>query len=132
MSGNCAGAAEAVATSVLQQLLNPQDAVLGPWIPRRDPLEDALNSFVGSAGGPSPHPWEAGMGFSAGYSGASSESLLQVLQLYIPVAVPMINPMTSNHHGILPQSRLAVPNVHYLLHWLASCAFHEACECVSC
>lgn len=71
-----AGAAEAVATSVLQQLLNPQDAVLGPWVPRRDPLEDALNSFVGSAGGPSPHPWEAGMGFSAGYSGATGESTL--------------------------------------------------------
>ena len=68
------GAAEAVATSVLQQLLNPQDAVLGPWVPRRDPLEDALNSFVGSAGGPSPHPWEAGMGFSAGYSGTAGES----------------------------------------------------------
>ena len=68
-----AGAAEAVATSVLQQLLNPQDAVLGPWVPRRDPLEDALNSFVGSAGGPSPHPWEAGMGFSAGYSGTAGE-----------------------------------------------------------
>ena len=68
-----AGAAEAVATSVLQQTLNPQDAVLGPWVPRRDPLEDALNSFVGSAGGPSPHPWEAGMGFSAGYSGAAGE-----------------------------------------------------------
>ena len=69
----CAGAAEAVATSVLQQLLNPQDAVLGPWVPRRDPLEDALNSFVGSAGGPSPHPWEAGMGFSAGYSGTAGK-----------------------------------------------------------
>lgn len=59
-------AAEAVANSALQALLNKQDAVLGPWIPGEDPLEDALQAFAGAPGGPCPHPWEAGQGLNSG------------------------------------------------------------------
>ncbi|KAK9820084.1 hypothetical protein WJX72_005985 [[Myrmecia] bisecta] len=66
------GAASAVASSTLRQLLNKQDAVLGPWVPGRDPLEDALQAFAGAPGGPPHHPWEAGLGFSAGYVGGDT------------------------------------------------------------
>ena len=47
--------------STLQQLLNSQDAALGPWVPGRDPLEDALSAFAGAPGGPPSHPWMAGL-----------------------------------------------------------------------
>ena len=47
--------------STLQQLLNSQDAALGPWVPGRDPLEDALSAFAGAPGGPPAHPWMAGL-----------------------------------------------------------------------
>lgn len=47
--------------STLRQLLNSQDAALGPWVPGRDPLEDALSAFAGAPGGPSAHPWMAGL-----------------------------------------------------------------------
>lgn len=58
--------ASSVASSALRQLLNRQDAVLGPWAPGRDPLEDALQAFAGLPGGPGLHPWEAGLSFDAG------------------------------------------------------------------
>ncbi len=45
----------------LQQLLHNQDAVLGPAVPGRDPLLDALNSFVGTPGSPAVRPWEQGL-----------------------------------------------------------------------
>ncbi|KAL0055345.1 hypothetical protein WJX82_010851 [Trebouxia sp. C0006] len=45
----------------LQQLLDNQDSVLGPAVPGRDPLLDALNSFVGTPGSPALRPWEQGL-----------------------------------------------------------------------
>lgn len=45
----------------LQRLLDSQDAVLGPAVPGRDPLLDALNSFVGTPGSPAVRPWEQGL-----------------------------------------------------------------------
>lgn len=45
----------------LQKLLDSQDAVLGPAVPGRDPLLDALNSFVGTPGSPALRPWELGL-----------------------------------------------------------------------
>ena len=42
-----AGIAESVASSALGQALNKQDDVLGPWVPGRDPLEDALAAYAG-------------------------------------------------------------------------------------
>jgi len=42
-----AGIAESVASSALRQALNKQDDVLGPWVPGRDPLEDALAAYAG-------------------------------------------------------------------------------------
>ena len=45
----------------LQRLLNSQDAVLGPAVPGRDPLLDALNSFVGTPGSPPLRAWEQGL-----------------------------------------------------------------------
>ena len=50
-------------------LLNRQDAPLGPWVAGRGPLEDALQAFAGTPGGPSQPPWEAGLPSSAGYAG---------------------------------------------------------------
>ena len=47
-----AGIAESVASSALRQALNRQDDVLGPWVPGRDPLEDALAAYAGEALGP--------------------------------------------------------------------------------
>ena len=44
-----AGIAESVASSALRQALNKQDDVLGPWVPGRDPLEDALAAYAGTA-----------------------------------------------------------------------------------
>jgi hypothetical protein len=44
----CSGIAQSVAASALRQVLNRQDDVLGPWIPGRDPLEDALAAFAGA------------------------------------------------------------------------------------
>jgi len=35
--------------------------VLGPAVPGRDPLLDALNSFVGTPGSPALRPWEQGL-----------------------------------------------------------------------
>lgn len=43
----CAGIAESVASSALRQALNKQNDVLGPWVPGRDPLEDALAAYAG-------------------------------------------------------------------------------------
>lgn len=67
------GMASSVASSALRQLLNRQDAVLGPWAPGRDPLEDALQAFAGLPGGPGLHPWEAGLSFDAGIRITTSE-----------------------------------------------------------
>ena len=36
-----------MASSALRQALNKQDDVLGPWVPGRDPLEDALAAYAG-------------------------------------------------------------------------------------
>ena len=38
-----------MASSALRQALNKQDDVLGPWVPGRDPLEDALAAYAGTA-----------------------------------------------------------------------------------
>lgn len=35
--------------------------MLGPLLPGRDPLEDALTAFAGAPGGPIMHAWEAGL-----------------------------------------------------------------------
>jgi hypothetical protein len=51
----------ATASAALLRQLAAQDAVLGPSVPGRDPLEDALAAFAGAPGGPPLHPWEAGM-----------------------------------------------------------------------
>ncbi len=56
-----AGPAAGNPVSTLRQLLNSQDAALGPWVPGRDPLEDALAAFAGAPGGPPAHPWMAGL-----------------------------------------------------------------------
>lgn len=37
------------------------DAVLGPHVPGRDPLLDALNTFVGTPGSPAMRAWEQGL-----------------------------------------------------------------------
>ncbi len=37
-----------MASSALRQALNKQDDVLGPWVPGRDPLEDALAAYAGT------------------------------------------------------------------------------------
>lgn len=42
-----ADAAGCVAASSLKHMLNSQDALLGPWLPGRDMLEDELRTFVG-------------------------------------------------------------------------------------
>ena len=56
-----AGATTATASAALLRQLAGQDAVLGPSVPGRDPLEDALAGFAGAPGGPPLHPWEAGL-----------------------------------------------------------------------
>ena len=45
----------------LQQLLHTQDAALGPAVPGKDPLLDALHKFVGTPGSPALRPWEVGL-----------------------------------------------------------------------
>ena len=65
----CAAVAYSAASSTLRMLLNRQDAPLGPWVAGRGPLEDALQAFAGTPGGPSQPPWEAGLPSSAGYAG---------------------------------------------------------------
>eukprot|EP00884_Botryococcus_braunii_P001693 jgi/Botrbrau1/11524/Bobra.0393s0003.2 len=70
-SSASAGMASSVASSALRQLLNKQDAVLGPWAPGRDPVEDALQAFAGLPGGPRFHPWEAGLSYNAGVGSTS-------------------------------------------------------------
>ena len=47
-------------------LLIAQDAVLGPCVPGRDPLGDALAAFAGAPGGPTALPWQAGLLYSTG------------------------------------------------------------------
>jgi hypothetical protein len=42
-----ADAASCVSFSSLKHMLNSQDALLGPWLPGRDMLEDELRTFVG-------------------------------------------------------------------------------------
>lgn len=42
-----ADAAACVSFSSLKHMLNSQDALLGPWLPGRDMLEDELRTFVG-------------------------------------------------------------------------------------
>lgn len=49
------------AANSLQNLLSSQDAVLGPQVPGRDPLLDALNTFVGTPGSPALRAWEQGL-----------------------------------------------------------------------
>ena len=66
-----AGIALQAASATLRMLLNRQDAVLGPWMAGRGPLDDALQAFAGAPGGPSHHPWEAGLPISAGYAGTA-------------------------------------------------------------
>lgn len=46
-----ADAAACVAASSLKHMLNSQDALLGPWLPGRDMLEDELRTFVGECMG---------------------------------------------------------------------------------
>lgn len=62
---SCAEVGTNIASSALRQLLNPQDAMLGPWVPGRDPQEDALTHFAGAPGGPAMHPWQIGHGADA-------------------------------------------------------------------
>jgi hypothetical protein len=45
-----ADAASCVSFSSLKHMLNSQDALLGPWLPGRDMLEDELRTFVGECG----------------------------------------------------------------------------------
>lgn len=49
MCGACLPAdyAASIANSSLKHMLNSQDALLGPWLPGRDMLEDELRTFVG-------------------------------------------------------------------------------------
>ena len=47
-------AAAAVAGSSLRHMMNNQDAVLGPWLPSRDVLEDELRHFTGECWGRGP------------------------------------------------------------------------------
>ncbi|KAF8072444.1 hypothetical protein HT031_000103 [Scenedesmus sp. PABB004] len=68
-------AAASVAASSLKHVLNSQDALLGPWLPGRDMLEDELRTFVGERGGPQQHPWEVGAAFTEGFI-AYSQALL--------------------------------------------------------
>jgi hypothetical protein len=42
-----ADSAACIAASSLKHMLNSQDALLGPWMPGRDMLEDELRTFVG-------------------------------------------------------------------------------------
>jgi hypothetical protein len=44
-----ADAASCVSFSSLKHMLNSQDALLGPWLPGRDMLEDELRTFVGES-----------------------------------------------------------------------------------
>lgn len=67
----------ATASAALLRQLAGQDAVLGPNVPGRDPLEDALAGFAGAPGGPPLHPWEAGLAPRAS-AGAPPGLLLQV------------------------------------------------------
>jgi hypothetical protein len=69
---SAAAEAVAVASSALRGQLHGQDAVLGPWVPGSDPLEDSLNAFSGAPGGPTHHPWEAGLGFGGTLSDAAA------------------------------------------------------------
>lgn len=70
-----AGATMATASAALLRQLAAQDAVLGPNVPGRDPLEDALAAFAGAPGGPLLHPWEAGLASKSG-PGESLEDIL--------------------------------------------------------
>ncbi|CAL8466413.1 g5949 [Coccomyxa elongata] len=82
------GTAQSVAASALQQVLNHQDDVLGPWAPGRDPLEDALAAFAGAPGGPVHHPWEAGLPYSAGYLGAEAAGAAVLKRSHQPLPQP--------------------------------------------
>lgn len=77
--------------SALRRWLDGGDALLGPWQQGRDPLERALHSFEGVAGGPHAQPWQAGSRAGIGYAvadeadgeadgsrGGSSSELLSV------------------------------------------------------
>ena len=68
-------AAAAVAAASLRHMLCPQDALLGPWLPGRELLEDELAAFAGEPGGPQQHPWEAGLAFTAGFLGQADAPL---------------------------------------------------------
>eukprot|EP00899_Mesostigma_viride_P021582 jgi/Mesvir1/29425/Mv23005-RA.1 len=50
----------AVATSLLDRMLDPTDAVLGPLVPGRDSLEDQLRAFEGGMDGLLPCLWNDG------------------------------------------------------------------------
>lgn len=46
------------ACASLREVLNTEDAILGPWFPGNSALEDGLEAFVGGADGPLPCIWE--------------------------------------------------------------------------
>ena len=54
--------------SALRRWLEAGDGLLGPWQMGRDPLERALHSFEGVAGGPAVQPWQAGSRRGIGYA----------------------------------------------------------------
>lgn len=62
------GAAGQMLHSALRRWLDSGDALLGPWQQGRDPLERALHSFEGVAGGPHVAPWLAGSRTGIGYA----------------------------------------------------------------
>jgi len=62
----------------LRRLLNDKGgALLGPWLARRNALEDELAGFAGAPGGPLIHPWEAGLGFNV--SGGADSRVAAVI-----------------------------------------------------
>uniref|UniRef100_A0A7S3XG37 Uncharacterized protein n=1 Tax=Picocystis salinarum TaxID=88271 RepID=A0A7S3XG37_9CHLO len=46
------------ACASLREVLNTEDAILGPWFPGNSALEDGLEAFVGGTDGPLPCIWE--------------------------------------------------------------------------
>ncbi|PRW58658.1 HEAT repeat-containing 5B isoform X2 [Chlorella sorokiniana] len=95
------GAAGQMLHSALRRWLDGGDALLGPWQQGRDPLERALHSFEGVAGGPHVAPWQAGSRTGIGYAmaedgheagGASSGSSSSSGLLAVPAPSPYPQP----------------------------------------
>ena len=96
--------------STLRQLLNSQDAALGPWVPGRDPLEDALAAFAGAPGGAPLHPWMAGL--VAGPASSPGGAQAQAVAAMSPVPSVRMNKEPAANVADHWLRRDTLPHVH--------------------